>query len=78
MLEVLHLLRCFPGNVAGETGPCLHTLDPHQHPHRYSHIHVPHLSNQILGCVHSAVTLDMNYKSLHIHTFPLYQLDLPT
>lgn len=55
----------FTGNIAGEKGLCL--LPPSPHHHHYSYIHVPHLSNQILGCVHSAVALYMNYKPAYTY-----------
>lgn len=55
------------GNVTGETWLCLPPPSPHQQLHCYSHIHVPHLSNQILGCVHSAVAIYMNYKPAYTY-----------
>ena len=52
----------------------------HQQHHHCSHIHVPHLSKQISGCVHSAVALYMNYEPActYFKIVPFYQLEPPT
>lgn len=57
----------FTDDAACETGLCLPPPSPRKHHHNYSHIHVPHLSNQIFGCVHSALALYMNYKPAYTY-----------
>lgn len=62
------------GRLAGGRLPP--PLNPIPHHHHYSHIHGPHLSNQISWCVQSAVTFYMNYKPAYMYTlktFPLHE-----
>lgn len=79
---VLHLVRNLQAmwqvkqdSASPHSAPHWH----HQH-HPYSHIYVTRLSNQILGCVHSAVALYINYKPVYMYWFiiPFYALELPT
>lgn len=62
----------FMGNMVIEER--LYPPSPCPHHHHYSHINVPHLSNQIGRCVNSAVAFYMNNKLDYNPPPPLYQL----